>query len=300
MQVFRYLGAIFLPLCLVSCSTVPLGLPSINNGEFRERLPGNFVWHDLISDDTEGSIRFYSRLFGWEFTEFSPLRYRYWTINHRGRLIGGMVAQSSLPATRDVSQWVSLLSVDDPQVARQRVLEAGGEVLRQPVTLGERGTIAVFADPQGAIFATVTSPNGDPELSSFEGDFFWHELWAASVEEAADFYSSLSDRVSVEDVEFASSAKSSVDFQLNVDFQLLVRAGFALAGIRSRPADDLPTIWMPFLRVESEQRLAELLERVPELGGEVLVPTVARPATGFLAVIAGPSGAPVALQTWSD
>ncbi|MEM6544060.1 MAG: VOC family protein [Pseudomonadota bacterium] len=294
MQIFRYSCAVFLFVFLTGCGTTPLGLPSINNGELRERQPGNFVWHDLISDDVSGSIRFYSQLFGWEFTEFSPLSERYWTISHRGRLIGGMVAQSSLPTTNDVSQWVSLLSVDDAEAARQRVLEAGGEVLRQPITLGERGTIAVFADPQGGIFATVTSPNGDPKLTNHEGDFFWHELWTASADEAAGFYSSLSDRVSVEGVKFASEQPDVVDYQL------LVRAGFALAGIRSRPAQDLPTLWMPFLRVSSEQRLAEILERVPQLGGEVLVPAIARPAAGFLAVIAGPSGAPVALQTWSE
>ncbi|MEM6485248.1 MAG: VOC family protein [Pseudomonadota bacterium] len=278
----KKLGVSALLCMLVACSTVTVELPAINSGESRDRQPGSFVWHDLISDDPEGSVRFYSRLFGWQFSEFSPLNGRYWTISHRGRAIGGMVAQDSLPAQRDISQWVSLLSVADPDAARSVIVDAGGEVLREPVALGPRGTVAVYADPKGAIFATVTSPTGDPEAMTSEGDFLWHELWTSSVQDAVGFYAALSDRVSAEQVYFSDPV------QTQPDYQLLVRSGVALAGVRSLPADDLPSLWMPFLRVTSEERLRSMLERVSQLGGEVLVPATARPAEGFLAVIAGP------------
>ena len=72
----------------------------------------------------------------------------------------------------------------------------------------------------------------------------------------------------------------------------------ARAAIRDLPEADMPTMWMPYLRVEDRERLEKLLARVPSLGGEVLVPATARPIGGHLAVVAGPSGAPVALQTW--
>jgi predicted enzyme related to lactoylglutathione lyase len=52
--------------------------------------------------------------------------------------------------------------------------------------------------------------------------------------------------------------------------------------------------------VVDENRLDAILEQVTDLAGSVLVPRVARPAGGFVAVIAGPSGAPIALQTWGD
>lgn len=293
MQMLKKLGVSALLCLLAGCSTVIVELPAINSGEARDLKPGSFVWHDLISDDPEGSVRFYSGLFGWQFSEFTPLNGRYWTISHRGRAIGGMVAQDSIPAKRDVSQWVSLLSVADPDVARSAIVNAGGEVLREPVALGPRGVVAVYADPNGAIFATVTSPSGDPESLTSEGDFLWHELWTSSVQDAVGFYASMSDHVSAEEVYFSDPV------QTQLDYQLLVRSGVALAGVRSLPADDLPSLWMPFLRVASEERLRTLLERVSELGGEVLVPATARPAEGFLAVIAGPSGAPIALQTWA-
>jgi predicted enzyme related to lactoylglutathione lyase len=53
-----------------------------------------------------------------------------------------------------------------------------------------------------------------------------------------------------------------------------------------------------YLRVADLAALEAILERVEDLGGRVLQPATARPAGGYLAVLQGPSGAGIALQTW--
>lgn len=285
-----------LPLALIAaCSGTSLDLPPVTGDNSGQRHPGKFIWHDLISDTPAASRDFYSQLLGWSFSRLPTSIADYWVISHAGIPIGGMVDQASLSTERDVSQWVSLLSVDSAQQARDRVVAAGGTVLREPVSLGRRGTVAVFADAQGGIFASLETLAGDPDDSSGlapEGSFFWHELWTGQVDAAASFYAALSGL----DIE----ALPGMSVDRGVEFRVLRDEGKVRAGIRSLPLTDMPTMWMPYLRVASESRLRILLERVTALGGQVLVPAIARPAGGFVAVIAGPSGAPVALQSWDE
>ncbi|WP_439102132.1 VOC family protein [Congregibacter sp.] len=280
-------------LVLTACSSIQYNLPPVASETDGERRAGKFIWHDLISDDPAGTETFYGTLFGWEFRSLELLGASYWVISIEGKPIGGMVDQSGLPAQRDISQWMSVLSVPDASEAVTIVREAGGQVLREPLSIGDRGTIAVFADAQGAHFATLTTVTGDPlddEVLPPEGAFLWHELWTSDVPDAARFYAQLGDLD-------ASAGDGEADA---IDYRLLRSGDVTRGGIRSLPQSDMPSLWMPYLRVETLARLEALLAAVPTLGGEVLVSTVARPAGGHVAVIAGPSGAPIALQTWGD
>jgi predicted enzyme related to lactoylglutathione lyase len=283
-------------LALISaCSAVSIDLPPVARSDVASH-PGKFIWHDLISDDVDGSRRFYGELFGWEFRRLRGAGGNYWLISLDGRPVAGMVEQASLRAERDISQWVSLLSVADAEATVRRVTAGGGSVLRQPVSLGERGTVAVFLDPEGALFATLSTGGRDPADGGGRiavGDFLWHELWSPAPDAVAGFYADIAGL----EVERGSLA---TDGGTPAPYHLLRSEGRARGGVRALPAADVPTLWMPYLRVADRSGLDALLEKVPTLGGEVLVPAQARQAGGFLAVIAGPSGAPLALQSWND
>ncbi|MFT7321250.1 VOC family protein [Congregibacter sp.] len=285
-----------LGLLLAACSSMEYNLPAVSSDTDGNRRAGKFIWHDLISDDPKGTEAFYGALFGWEFQSLELLGANYWVISLDGAPIAGMVEQSGIAAQRDISQWMSVISVADADTAMKIISEAGGTVLREPVSIGDRGTIAVFADAQGAHFATLTTPSGDPldsESLPGEGAFLWHELWTSNVPAASTLYAELGDLDAVAlDREGADGA--------DIDFRVLRSDKLTRAGIRSLPDPDMPSLWMPYLRVETIERLEQLLLQVPELGGEVLVPALPRPAGGYVSVIAGPSGAPIALQTWGS
>lgn len=296
-RLLRYVAPTVVFAALIgACSTASYNLPAITSTSGSERLPGKFIWRDLISDAPEASAAFYSALFEWEFRPLPLSGAEYWLIRHRGKPIGGMVRQQGIPAQRDISQWVSAIAVDDAAAATAAVRGAGGTVLREPVSLGERGTIAVYADTGGAIFAVLQTVAGDPadtgELPA-PGGFLWHELWAAGVDTASNFYASFTG-LSVEARDTANLEGQAIAYRVLRDDRV------PRAGIRSLPRDDMPTLWMPYLRLQDRQELDDTLARVPDLGGTVLVPALPRPAGGFVAVIAGPSGAPIALQTWGD
>jgi predicted enzyme related to lactoylglutathione lyase len=294
-RITRAVSAAATILALTACAAGRFDLPAVSADTDGQRRPGKFIWQDLISDDPAGSQRFYSELYGWEFRPLGVGGGSYWLISQQGVPIGGMVDQRRLPATRDISQWVSVLSSADIDASAAAVRAAGGAVLREPVALGKRGRIAVFTDPQGALFAALETPGGDPRDASAlppVGGFLWHELWTSDPGPAARFYAGLSDL----DARQAPSASAGVE----VAYYVLSADERPRAGVRTRPAEDAPPLWVPYLRVDTRARLEALLARVPGLGGEVLVPMTTRPAGGHVALVAGPSGAPIALQTWAD
>jgi predicted enzyme related to lactoylglutathione lyase len=282
------LRTLFLPLlfCLGACAPVSYDLPPLAGGS--DRLPGKVVWHDLITDTPAASERFYGELFDWTFEPVPGVNYT--LIRHDGRAIGGLVDQGRLPVEEDVSQWVALLAVDDIEAAAAGVGPAGGRLLTPPTSLGRRGRVAVAADPEGAVFALLETGDGDPPDGAqppAPGGFLWDELWAVDTAGAAAFYRRL---LPYEGETLALAG--------DLDYTLLSAAGRPRAGIRPHPLADSAPLWVNYLRVADLAALEAILARVEGLGGRVLQAATARPAGGYLAVVQGPSGAGIALQTW--
>ena len=277
----------------LACATTQFSIPPVAQAVDGTRLPGKVIWHDLLSDTPEQTRAFYGGLFGWEFRPLPGGTINYEVIYHRGEAIGGMVDQNRLPAKADISQWVAVFSVADVDTAADRVRSSGGTVLTPPTSLGERGRIAVVVDSQGAVLALLETAGGDPadgESSPESGDFLWNELWVSSVGKARDFYSAV--------FPFSGQERSLAEGDSVVEYLVLESAGRPRAGIRTTPGDDLPPSWVSYLRVADQQELNDILAKVEALGGTVLVPATPRPAGGMVAMIAGPSGAGIALQTW--
>jgi len=273
-------------LCLGACAPASYDLPPLAGSA--DRLPGKVVWHDLITDTPEATERFYAELFGWSFDPVPGLNYS--VIRHDGRAIGGLVDQGRLPVEDDISQWVSLLAVDDIESAAAAVGPAGGRLLTPPTSLGRRGRVAVAADPEGALFALLETGEGDPPDRSqppAPGGFLWDELWAVDTAGAAAFYRGL--------LPYEAETLALAD---ELDYTVLSAAGRPRAGIRPHPVADSAPLWVNYLRVADLAALEGILARVEGLGGRVLQPATARPAGGYLAVLQGPSGAGIALQTW--
>jgi predicted enzyme related to lactoylglutathione lyase len=279
-------------LLVTACSNTPFNLPSVGGPDDSGRLPGKVIWHDLITDTPEKTQQFYSALFGWEF-EPLPDGVNYVLIRHHGRLLGGMVDQTRLPSTEDISQWVVALSVADIEQQTEFVRAAGGTVFTPPTSLGDRGRIAVVADDRGALLALLQTPVNDPADRSempATGEFLWDELWTDAVDESSRFYLGLAP---------LSEEKNRLEGPAGeLDYRVLAAHGKPRFGIRPRPDAELPPMWASYLRVADEVELSALLARVESLGGKVLMPSTSRPEGGSVAVIVGPSGAGIALQTW--
>jgi len=290
----RWIPLLLLIFVLGACAT-QFSVPPVTQSATGEHLPGKIIWHDLLTDTPVRTQVFYSELFGWEFRALPDKSINYLLIYHRGEMIGGLVDQNRLPNKKDISQWVVGLSVLDIEGATHTLREAGGTVFTPPTSLGDRGHIAVVADPQGALLALLQTRDGDPldkKGPPAVGGFLWDELWAEDVASSAKFYHRLAG-YTIEEETLGSEDSP-------VDYRILKSTDRPRAGIRPNPVDDLQPMWVSYLRVAGVDELEAILRNVEPLGGQVLVPATERPGGGVVAVIAGPSGAGIALQTWGE
>jgi len=283
--------ALFLAILIAGCAVVAPKLPAITEDPTGTHYNGRIVWHDLLTTTPDESREFYGELFGWEFEKPGPEfgiggTDSYMLIRHEGRLIGGMFDANTLNRDVNISQWVTVISVDDINAATDRVTAEGGDVLTQPTDVGSRGTLAVVMGPDGALFALITTRDGDPaEREPTHNDWLWDELWTDDVDVATSFYQQVAG-YGTDDQAIADS--DSTYRVLNADNK-------PRAGILANPFEGERPVWVNYLRVEDP---AAITARVEALGGQILVDAQKRAVGGEAALIAGPSGAGVALQTW--
>ena len=269
---------------MASPGAAPPVLPPLTTVPGSPRLPGKFVWADLVTDDVVSARKFYEGLFGWSF----QIAGSYTIAINNDRPLCGMF-QRERPKDRPAQpRWFGYISTSSLGRAEKAVTRLGGRVLAAPQKFPKRGEQAVFADPEGAVFGVLKSSAGDPEdLLPDPGDWVWIQLLSRDARKAADFYRTVA---GYEVVQNTTSNRLS-------DY-VLVSEGYARATVRTIPGGNAqvqPT-WLPFVRVTN---VAQSVARAKELGGEVRVEPRPEVFDGKVAVVADPTGAAIGLLEWS-
>jgi len=259
-------------------------LPPLTTVAGNPRLPGKFVWADLVTDDILAAQKFYTALFGWQFHDYGG----YFIGRNDDRPLCGMF-QRPRPADPEAKpRWLGYISVGNVEQAQAAVTKAGGRVLAPPQKMPKRGEQAVFADAEGALFGVIKSSSGDPaDFLAEPGDWIWIQLLSHDSRKAAEFYRA------VGGYEMIANTKSN-----QVSDYVLASEGYARATVRTiRTADEKvrPT-WLPFVRVRN---LGESLAKAKLLGGRGLVEPKPELFDGKVALIADPTGAAIGLLEWS-
>jgi predicted enzyme related to lactoylglutathione lyase len=115
-------------------------------------IPGVPCWVDTSQPDPEAAAAFYGGLFGWELEDvMAPgSEGRYLTARLRG---GDVAAVGSIPeGAPSVAMWNTYVWVQNADETAAKVLDAGGRALSDPFDVMDAGRMAVFADPEGAVF----------------------------------------------------------------------------------------------------------------------------------------------------
>jgi len=116
-------------------------------------IPGVPCWVDTSHPEPEAAVRFYGELFGWEFEDVMPAGSpsSYFVARMRG---ADVAAVGSIPDGAPVAPtWNTYVWVDRADETATRVVGAGGKVVSEPFDVHDAGRIAVFADPEGAVFS---------------------------------------------------------------------------------------------------------------------------------------------------
>jgi len=149
--------------------------------------PGAPIWIELYSRDPEGSARFYADLFGWT-TESSPDEQgRYISCSLKGSVLAGI--NPADVGSGSPEGWLVYLASPDAPATTAAAETHGGEVLVEPVEIGNLGTMALVADPGDALVG-VWQPreHRGTEIVDEVGAPVWHEVEAKRYEASLAFY----------------------------------------------------------------------------------------------------------------
>jgi predicted enzyme related to lactoylglutathione lyase len=251
-------------------------------------LPGKVVWADLVTPNLVGAEAFYGGLFGWTFRDLHVGATSYAVASVNGRLIGGLAEVKIPPGERKQSHWLTFIAVHDTDATVRHALLDGATLVVKPMSYAGRGRQAVFAGPDGGVFAVIAAPSGDPgDFLAKSGEWIWSSLLTPDPDRAAKFYQSV-------------FGYDVFDLPSDDGLQHIVLSSqdFARAGINSLPKDAQRrhAHWLNFVRVNDT---GEAVASAVALGGRVLVEPRLDRHGGKIALLADPYGAPFGVMEWA-
>ncbi len=249
--------------------------------DVEQYAPGTPSWVDVSSPDVEASAAFYSGLFGWDVGEAGDLETTggYRMFSQGGRTVAGLgpVQPGSPPA------WTTYVTVADAGATAAAVTAAGGAVYLEPMDVLDAGRMAVFADPQGAVFAAwQPQAHIGAETVNAPGALAWNELASSDTAGAAAFYGAV----------FGWGA-NAMDMG-GMEYTSWMLGDAPIGGMRALGENDPPGVpphWLAYFGVAD---CAAAVARIGELGGTVHMEPVTIPA-GTFTVASDPQGAAFAV-----
>ena len=264
-------------------------------------IPGVPCWIDTTQPDPDAAARFYQGLFGWEFEDVMPPgSERKYLI---GRIRGGDVAAvSSRPeGAPPGAVWNTYVWVNSADETAEKVREAGGRALSEPFDVMDSGRMAVFTDPDGAVFAVwQAKQHKGSRIVNEHGSLNFNNLHTRDPEGAKAFYGAVFGWDTLElDGGFQTWTLPGYGDHLEVDnpdmrknmAEVGAPEGFedVVASLAPIPDDqpDTPPHWGLTFAVDDADAIAKA---ATELGGTVVVPPFDAPWVR-MTVITDPQGA---------
>jgi predicted enzyme related to lactoylglutathione lyase len=238
--------------------------------------PGTPSWVDLQTPDPESARAFYSELFGWEFEVGGPEMGFYAMASLRGNEVagvGGMQEGMQRPV------WSTYLETADIDATAQKIRDAGGTVLVEPMDVMDAGRMAVFADPTGAVAGLWQSgTHAGVQLANEPGSVTWNEVMTRDYERGKQFYADV----------FGYTYEDMGDGSFQ--YSTMAIDGNTVGGIGALPPDvpeEVPAHWRVYFAVDN---CDDTVDHLIKLGGSVTRPPEDMPF-GRWADVADPQGA---------
>jgi predicted enzyme related to lactoylglutathione lyase len=255
--------------------------------------PGIPCWVDFSSPDIDASVNFYAGLFGWDVPQSENPEQ---TGGYRIANVGDDSIAGLMPAMQEgqPAAWQTYIAVEDADETAEKVKQAGGQVIAEPMDVMELGRMAVFTDPGGA-FIAVWQANQMPgaALVNEPGALSWNELNTRDPDTAKSFYGAVFDWTFT-DVDFGE-AGSYTTFKPPSRGEDDESAG-GLLDMRGRVPDEIPPHWLAYFTVGS---LDDALQKAKGSGASVAFGPMELP-NGKLAVLVDPQGAGFGIYESTD
>ncbi|MGW2420456.1 VOC family protein [Streptomyces sp. NPDC001709] len=238
---------------------------------------GTPCWADAMFSDVEGAKRFYSDVLGWSFGESSSEYGNYTQAYADGKAVAAVVPP--MPGQEGQSQWCLYFASPDAAATAERIRASGGEVLMEPMRVGDFGTMCLAREPSGAVFGVWQAGTHEGfEAIATPGAYCWAEVFTREPEKADTFLSAV----------FPYRMKDMVDDA--VDFRMFDIGESTVLG-RMRMTDDFPPEVPSYINVYfTVEDCDEAVARATKLGGVLRFGPMSSPF-GRFAALSDPQGA---------
>jgi predicted enzyme related to lactoylglutathione lyase len=238
---------------------------------------GTPCWADAMFSDVEGAKRFYGDVLGWTFGESSSEYGNYTQAFAEGKAVAAVVPP--MPGQEGPSQWCLYFASPDAAATAEKIRENGGEVLMEPMQVGDFGTMCLAREPSGAVFGVWQAGSHEGfEATATPGAYCWAEVFTREPEKADAFLSAV----------FPYRMKDIVDDA--VDFRMFDIGEDTVLG-RMRMTDDFPPEVPSYINVYfTVDDCDEAVARATKLGGVLRFGPMSSPF-GRFAALGDPQGA---------
>ncbi|MFD5103700.1 VOC family protein [Streptomyces albidochromogenes] len=238
-------------------------------------------WADAMFTDVEGAKSFYGDVLGWTFAESSTEYGDYTQAYSDGKAVAAVVPP--MPGQDAPSSWCLYLASPDVAATARKITDNGGEVLMEPMRVGDFGSMLLAKDPSGATFGVWQAGRHEGfEKRGEPGAYAWAEVFTRAPEKSDAFFSAV----------FPYTAQRMEDDA--IDFKVFNVGDDAVLG-RMTMTEDFPPEIPPYIQVyftveDCDAAVAKATER----GGTLHFGPMDSPF-GRFAALADPQGAAFAV-----
>lgn len=249
--------------------------------EIKQHQAGTFCWIDLATTDPEGAKKFYSQLFGWKAVDLPAGEgMTYTMLNINDKPVAALYEMNEPQKAQKLPpHWMSYIAVDDIVKTTDNVEKLGGNVIAPPFDIMDYGKMAMLQEPSGSLVALWQAGNHNGmSYKNIHGTLSWVELGTHTPAKAEAFLTKL----------FDWTAQITEDEDM--PYTTFAKGNDMAAGMYKMPIEmeDLPAHWMPYFAVDNCENA---VEKIRELGGDVLVAPQDIGEFGIFSVAKDPQGA---------
>ena len=116
---------------------------------------GAFSWSELLVDDADSAISFYTDVIGWEVETMEMPQGSYHVVKAGGEPVGGIMKKpegfEQMP-----NFWGTYITVDDVDKTLAKAEAAGGKAAYPPMDVPGVGRMCAIIDKSGAMVSIIT------------------------------------------------------------------------------------------------------------------------------------------------
>lgn len=238
---------------------------------------GTPCWADAMFGDLEAAKSFYGDVLGWTFGEESSEYGNYTQAYSEGKAVAAVVPP--MPDQEGSSAWCVYLASADVNATAARIRENGGEVLMEPMEVGELGSMVLARDPSGVVFGVWQAGTHEGfEVTGVPGAYAWCEIFTREPEKSDAFFPAV----------FGYRARQMEDPE--VDFRLFSVGEDTVLG-RMKMTDEFPPEMPPYINLYfAVEDCDAAVTRATERGGVLRFGPMNTPF-GRFAALSDPQGA---------